>query len=77
MEGVFQSWIGQPVVLQVALGGLKLSLRGKVLKEGAEALQMRPQCGPDVEISKTKILAIEEWVSARPRLPWLPGSLHV
>ena len=60
MEGVFESWIGQPVVLQVTLGGLKLSLRGKVLKEGGETLLMRPQCGPDVQICKTKVLAIEE-----------------
>ena len=60
MEGVFASWIGQPVVLQVVLGQFKLSLRGKVLKEHGEMLLMRPDCGPDLTISKTKVLAIEE-----------------
>jgi hypothetical protein len=30
------------------------------LKEHGETLLMRPQCGPDLEISKTKVLAIEE-----------------
>jgi len=60
MEGVFESWIGQPVILQVALGRLKLSFQGEVLRENGETLLMRPQYGPDVEISKTKVLAIEE-----------------
>jgi hypothetical protein len=60
MEGVFESWIGQPVVIQVALGRFKLSLRGKVLKDHGETLLMRPQCGPDLEIFKTKVLAIEQ-----------------
>lgn len=60
MQGVFESWIDEPIVLRVALGGLKLSLCGKVLKEGEETLLVRPEFGPDVEISKIKILAIEE-----------------
>jgi hypothetical protein len=60
MTRVFESWIGQPVVLRVALGQFKLRLLGKVLKEQDETLLMRPQCGPDLENSKTKVLAIEE-----------------
>lgn len=65
MESAFQSWIGHPVVVRVALGHIKLSLRGRVLKEQPETLLMRPQFGPDLEICKTKVLAIEE-VVARP-----------
>jgi hypothetical protein len=60
MEGLFQRWVGQPVILQVTLGQLKISLRGKILEELRDTLLMRPQCGPDLEISKTKVLAIEE-----------------
>jgi hypothetical protein len=60
MAGVFEPWVGQPVVLKVALGPFKVSLVGQVLKEHAETLVMRPQCGPDVEISKTNVLAIED-----------------
>ena len=63
MRGVFEPWIGLPVVLQVTLGQFKLRLLGKVLREQGETLLMRPQCGPDVEISKTKVLAIEECAS--------------
>ena len=64
MGGVFEPWIGQPVVLQVTIGPFKLRLLGKVLKEQQETLLMRPQCGPDLEISKTKVLAIEEYAHA-------------
>lgn len=60
MEGVFEAWIGQPVVLHVLSGPFKLKLRGKVLKEQGETLLLRPQWGPDLEISKTEVLAIEE-----------------
>jgi hypothetical protein len=56
----FEPWIGQPVVLRLTLGQVKLSIQGMVLKEQAETLLMRPQYGPDLEICKTKVLAIEE-----------------
>lgn len=67
MGSVFEPWIGQQVVLHVALGQFKLRLLGKVLKEEGETLLMRPQCGPDVEISKTKVLAVEECAYTRAR----------
>jgi len=73
MEDLFQRWIGQPVVLQVTLGQLKISLRGKILQEHGDTLLMRPQCGPDLEISKTKLLAIEETrlpFAERPGMPF-------
>lgn len=60
MKGVFEPWIGQPVVLQMTLGGFRLSLRGKVLKEQEETLLVRPHCGPDLEVFKMRVLAIEE-----------------
>jgi len=34
MHTAFAAWIGQPVVLQVALGDIKVPLRGKLLREG-------------------------------------------
>ena len=63
MESAFQSWIGHPVVVRLALGQIKLSLCGRVLKEQPETLLMRPQYGPDLEISKSKVLAIEQVAS--------------
>jgi hypothetical protein len=39
MDSAFKAWIGQPVVLQVALGDIKVPLRGKLLKEGGETIR--------------------------------------
>jgi hypothetical protein len=60
MESAFKSWVGQPVVLQVALGDIKVPLRGKLLKDGDDTVRMRIGEGWDVDIYKTMILAVEE-----------------
>jgi len=60
VDNVFKAWIGQPVVLQVALGDIKVPLRGKLLKDGEETIRMRIGDGWDVDIYKTMILAVEE-----------------
>ncbi|OLD81352.1 MAG: hypothetical protein AUF67_08505 [Acidobacteria bacterium 13_1_20CM_58_21] len=60
MDDAFNAWIGQPVVLQVALGEIKVPLRGKLLKDGGETVRMRIGEGWDVDIYKTMILAVEE-----------------
>jgi hypothetical protein len=57
---VFASWIGQPVVLQVALGDIRVPLRGKLLKDAGDTLRMRIGDGWDVDIYKTMVLAVEE-----------------
>ena len=60
MESAFASWIGQRVIVRLALGNTRLSLRGIVLEEQADSLLMRAQYGPDLRICKTTVLAIEE-----------------
>ena len=60
MNSAFASWIGQPVVLQVALGDIRVPLRGKLLKDAGDTLRMRIGDGWDVDIYKTMILAVEE-----------------
>lgn len=60
MNSVFASWIGQPVVLQVALGDIRVPLRGKLLKDAGDTLRMRIGDGWDVDIYKTMVLAVEE-----------------
>jgi hypothetical protein len=60
METVFESWIGQPVIMRLAVGYIRLSLRGTVLKEQMETLLLRPENGPDLVINKDTVLAIEE-----------------
>ena len=41
MEAGYNAWLGQAVVLQVALGDIKVPLRGRLLKEGGETVRMR------------------------------------
>ena len=60
MESAFKTWIGQPVVLQVALGDIKVPLRGKLLKDGADTVRMRVGDGWDIDIYKAMIMAVEE-----------------
>lgn len=60
MDSAYATWVGQSVVLQVALGDIKVPLRGKLLKEGGDTVRMRIGDGWDVDIYKTMILAVEE-----------------
>lgn len=60
MHSAFATWIGQPVVLQVAVGDIKVPLRGKLLKEGGDTLRVRIGDRWDVDIYKTMVLAVEE-----------------
>ena len=60
MPSAFAAWIGHPVVLQVALGDIKVPLRGKLLKEGGDTLRFRIGDAWDVDIYKTMVMAVEE-----------------
>ena len=60
MDTAYQPWIGQAVVLQVALGDIKVPLRGRVLKDGGDTLRMRIGDGWDVDIYKNMIVDVEE-----------------
>ena len=70
--GTFEPWVGRPVVVQLGLGGIQLSVRGTFLEDRDETLLVRPEAGSDLEIPKTKVLAVEEtprW--SRPMLTFL------
>ena len=60
MTSGFDTWIGQAVVLQVALGDIRVPLRGKLLKDGGDTLRMRIGDGWDIDIYKTMVQAVEE-----------------
>lgn len=59
MQIGYNAWMGQPVVLQVALGDIKVPLRGKLLKEAGDTVRMRIGDGWDVDIYKNMILEVE------------------
>jgi hypothetical protein len=60
MKSAFKPWVGQSVVLQVALGDIKVPLRGTLLKDGNETVRMRIGEGWDVDIYKEMIMAVEQ-----------------
>jgi hypothetical protein len=65
MQGAYESWMGQKVVMQVEAGELRVPLRGTVVGESADAVRFRIGDGWDVDIYKAMVLAIEEdnWAS--------------
>jgi hypothetical protein len=72
MGSTFEPWVGRLVAVQLGLGGVRLSFRGTFLEDRDETMLVRPEAGSDVEIPKTKVLAIEEtrrW--AKPMITFL------
>lgn len=65
MQGGYSLWLGQPVVLQVAAGDMRVPLRGVIVGESNDAIRFRIGDGWDVDIYKNMVLAVEEhnWVS--------------
>lgn len=60
MQSGYNIWLGQAVVLQVALGDIRVPLRGKLLKENGDTVRMRIGDGWDVDIYKNMILKVEQ-----------------
>jgi hypothetical protein len=60
MKSVYRPWIGQSVVLQVALGDIRVPLRGTLLKDGDLTVRMRIGEGWDVDIYKEMIMGVEQ-----------------
>lgn len=65
MVGGYALWFGQPVVLQVAAGDMRVPLRGTMVGESKDSIRFRIGDGWDVDIFKNMVLAVEEenWVS--------------
>jgi hypothetical protein len=66
----FESWIGQEIVVQLGFGPIKVSLRGVLLRDQGDTLLMKPKAGTDIEIAKTKVLALEEVERCSQSPPW-------
>jgi hypothetical protein len=59
MEGGYAVWMGQPVVLRVATGDLRVPLRGRMLSETNDAVRVRIADCWDVDIFKSMVVGIE------------------
>lgn len=60
MQSAYAVWVGQPVVLQVAAGDLKVPLRGMILGETDEVIRFRVEQAWDIDIYKSMVLAVEQ-----------------
>jgi hypothetical protein len=59
MEGSYSVWVGQPVVLRVVTGNLRVPLRGRVLSETCDIVRFRIADSWDVDIFKSMVVGIE------------------
>jgi len=59
MEGGYEVWMGQPVILRVVAGSLKVPLRGRLLSETNEVVRLRIADSWDVDIFKTMVVGVE------------------
>jgi hypothetical protein len=60
MEGGYINWMGQPVILRVLAGNLRVPLRGRLVSESNEAVRLRISDSWDVDIFKSMVVAIEQ-----------------
>ena len=59
MEGGYAVWMGQPVILRVVTGNLRVPLRGRLLSETNKSLRLRISDSWDVDIFKSMVASVE------------------
>ncbi len=60
MEGGYANWMGQPVILRVVAGNLRVPLRGRLVSETNDVVRLRIADSWDVDIFKSMVVAIEQ-----------------
>lgn len=59
MAGGYAVWMGQPVVLRVIAGNMRVPLRGRLISETNEILRLRIADSWEVDIFKSMVLGVE------------------
>ncbi|MGH9704209.1 MAG: hypothetical protein ACRD4K_12615 [Candidatus Acidiferrales bacterium] len=59
MEGGYMVWMGQPVILRVMAGNLRVPLRGRLVAETDSIIRLRIAESWDVDIFKSMVAAVE------------------
>jgi hypothetical protein len=59
MEGGYTVWMGQPVILRVVAGNLRVPLRGRLVAETDSIIRLRIAGSWDVDIFKSMVAAVE------------------
>jgi hypothetical protein len=60
MEGSYTVWMGQPVILRVVAGNLRVPVRGRLVSETTNVLRLRIADNWDVDIFKSMVVAVEQ-----------------
>jgi len=60
MQGKFAVWMGQPVILRVVAGSLRVPVRGRLVSETDSVLRLRIAESWDVDIFKSMVVAVEQ-----------------
>jgi len=59
MEGGYAVWMGQPVILRVVTGDLRVPLRGRLMSETNDVVRLRIAESWDVDIFKSMVVGVE------------------
>ncbi len=59
MEGGYANWMGQPVILRVVAGNMRVPLRGRLVSETNEVVRLRIADSWEVDIFKSMVVAVE------------------
>lgn len=59
MEGGYAVWMGQPVILRVVTGNMRVPLRGRIVSETSDSVRLRIADSWDVDIFKSMVAAVE------------------
>lgn len=59
MEGGYTVWMGQPVVLNIVAGNMRVPLRGRLVSETNDVLRLRIADSWDVDIFKSMVVSVE------------------
>jgi hypothetical protein len=60
MKTGYEMWVGQPIVLRVAAGTLRVPLRGTLVAETTEVVRIRIADSWEVDICKSMITGVEQ-----------------
>lgn len=59
MEAGYTVWMGQPVVLNIVAGNMRVPLRGRLVSETDDVLRLRIADSWDVDIFKSMVVSVE------------------
>lgn len=59
MEARYEVWMGQPVILRVVAGNLRVPLRGRLMSETNDMVRLRIAESWDVDIFKSMVVGVE------------------